>query len=127
MEVFGIMNVAIKIIGIFFVTMAVSFLMRPEWILNVIQFAAKGSRVYIIGAIRLFLAATFLLAARDCARPLIIAAFGVLFLICGVYIFAAGADRMRSMMEWFQKKPLWLFRLLAVVHFVFGCLIIYAV
>ena len=121
------MDVAIKIIGIFFVTMAVSLLMRPEWILNVIQFAAKGSRVYIIGAIRLFLAVTFLLAAHDCARPLIIAAFGVLFLISGISIFAAGADRMRSMMEWFQKKPLWLFRLLSVVVFIFGCLIIYAV
>lgn len=121
------MNVAIKIIGIFFVTMAVSFLMRPEWVLNVIQFAAKGSRVYIIGAIRLFLAATFLIAARECARPPVIAAIGVLFLVSGLFIFAAGADKMCSMIEWFQRKPLWLFRLLAVVHFAFGCLIIYAV
>lgn len=121
------MDTTIKIIGIFFVSLAVCFLIRPEWMLNVSQFVIKGSRIYIIGAIRLFLAVTFLLAARECAKPPIIGVIGLIFLISGIYIFASGADKMRSMIEWFQKKPLWLFRVLSAVLFIIGCLIIYAV
>ena len=120
------MEIIIKFIGIFLVSLAVCFLMRPELILNVSQFIAKGSRIYFVGGIRLFLAVIFLLSARGCSKPLIIGAIGAIFLISGAYIFGAGADKMRSIIDWFQKRPLWLLRFFSAVLFILGCLIIYA-
>jgi hypothetical protein len=120
------MEMIIKIIGIYLVSAGVCFLIRPEFLLNISQFAAKGSRVYFFGGVRLFVSVIFLLAARGCSRPLLLGTIGVIFLVSSVFIFAAGADKMRSIIEWCMRRPL-CFRVWAVVLFIAGCLIIYAV
>jgi len=118
------MYVVIKIIGMVFVLIGIIYLIKPGVIRRLIGLFGHGNRLYFSGLIRLILAVVFLAAARECRKPWVIFAFGILFLLGGFVIFLAGPKRLRPVLEWWQKQSDLLLRVLAVATVVVGVAVI---
>ncbi len=120
------MEIIVKIVGILIVLIGIVFLLKPGVMKWLMDFIKKGKRVYFAGVIRFALAIIFLLGASDCDQKWIIAVFGILFLISGLLIFMLGPEKIRQVLEWYQKQTVLLFRVIAVIVLACGAVIIYA-
>ncbi|MFZ0033612.1 MAG: DUF2065 family protein [Sedimentisphaerales bacterium] len=120
------MDLVIRIIGIVFVFMTIVYLLKPDIMKRLMEFFKQGKRMYFAALIRFVLAIVFLLAARQCSRFWIIFAFGVLFIISGLLIFILGPEKVKSYINWWQKQPLVLLRIMALVGLAIGAIIIYS-
>jgi hypothetical protein len=118
------MDWVIKIIGIVFVLMAIGYLLKPDVIRGLMEFFSKAKRMYLAGVIRFVLAVVFLLAARECRKPWVIFAFGILFLLGGLLIFTIGPKRLAPVLEWWQKQSNLLLRVVALAILAVGVVII---
>lgn len=120
------MNLIVKIIGIVFVCIAIVYLLKPVVMKYLMEFFKRGKRIYFAGLIRFVLAIVFLLAARECAITWVIVVFGILFLVSGLLIFMLGAERTKSILDWYQRQPVILLRVMAVIALAVGAVIIYS-
>jgi len=120
------MDTVVEIIGIVIVCIAVVYLLKPGVMKYLMEFFKKGKRIYFAGLIRFAFAIVFLLAARECKRFWVIFAFGILFLISGLLIFVLGAEKVKSILDWYQKQSLLLLRVLALIALAIGAVIIYS-
>jgi uncharacterized protein YjeT (DUF2065 family) len=121
------MDIVIKGVGIVFVLIGFVFVLRPDimkWLMN---FVKRGKRVYFAALLRFVLAVIFLLGAEQCTRKLIIAAFGILFLLAGLLIFVLGPEKIRRILDWYNNQPLLIFRIIAVIPMALGAVIIFSV
>ncbi len=120
------MDTVIKIVGIVIVFVAIVYLLKPGIMRRIMEFFKKGKRMYFAGLIRFALAIVFLLGANECKMPWVIIAFGILFIISGLLIFMMGAEKLKAMIEWYQKQSALLLRVIAVITLAFGVIIIYS-
>jgi len=120
------MDIVIKSLGILFCIIGIVYLLRPNVIKWLMQFFKQGKRIYFTGLIRFALAIVFLASARECKHPWIIFAFGLLFIIGGLLIFVLGPEKIRRMLEWYQKQSVLLLRVIAVIVLALGAIIIYS-
>jgi uncharacterized protein YjeT (DUF2065 family) len=120
------MSLVIKIIGIIFVFITITYLLKPDIMKRLMEFSKQGRRVYLGALLRFVLAVVFLLAARQCSQFWVIFAFGVLFIISGLLIFILGPEKVKSYITWWQKQPLIFLRLVALIGLAIGALIIYS-
>jgi uncharacterized protein YjeT (DUF2065 family) len=120
------MDIVIRIIGIVFVFMTIVYFLKPNIMKHLMEFFKQGRRMYFAALIRLALAVVFLLAARQCRFFWVIFAFGVLFIISGLLIFILGPERVRAYISWWQRQPLVLLRVIALVGLAIGAIIIYS-
>jgi len=119
------MDIVVKIIGIFFIAIAIVFLLKPTVMNQLMEFFKKGIRIYFAGLLRLAVAVIFLLGARECDITWVIVVFGILFLISGVLVFILGPERIRRMIDWWQKQSILLLRVMAIITLAIGAIIIY--
>jgi uncharacterized protein YjeT (DUF2065 family) len=115
---------AVQIIGIAFFVMAIIYFVRPDIIRVLMEFFKKGRRMYFAGLIRFALAVLFLLAAREAKNFWVIFCLGILFLISGLLIFVLGPEKLRTILDWWQRQSTLLLRVLALVTLVVGVVII---
>jgi uncharacterized protein YjeT (DUF2065 family) len=94
-----------------------------KWLM---EFFKKGKRIYFAGLIRFALAVVFLVAARECKHSWVIFAFGILFIISGLLIFILGLEKLKSIIDWYQKQSVLLLRVVAVIALAIGAVIIYS-
>jgi uncharacterized protein YjeT (DUF2065 family) len=120
------MDTVVKIIGIVFVFITIIYLLKPGVTKRLMEFAVQGRRIYLVALIRFVLAVVFLLAARQCSRVWIKLAVGVLLIISGLLIFILGLEKVKSYINWWQKQPLILLRVMALIGLGLGALIIYS-
>lgn len=120
------MSIVIKIVGIVFILAGAVYLIKPDVIKSLMNFFKQGRRLYFAGLVRFALAVVFLLAARECDITWVIVTFGILFLISGLLIFTLGLDRLKSIIEWWQRQPFLLLRVIALLTLLFGAIIIYS-
>jgi len=120
------MDVAVKIVGIVFVFMTIVYFLKPDIMKRLMEFFKQGRRMYLAAMIRLVLAIVFLLAARQCRQFWVIFVFGVLFIISGLLIFILGSEKVKSYINWWQKQPVMLLRVMALVGLALGAIIIYS-
>ena len=118
------MDQVIRIIGIVIVLIAIAYLLKPGIMKWLMEFFKKGPRIYLAGVIRFVLGVLFLLAATECKKPWVIGAFGVIFLISAVLIFLIGSERLRSVLDWWQKQSNLLLRFAAFIALAVGVVII---
>jgi uncharacterized protein YjeT (DUF2065 family) len=121
-----IMDNVIKALGVIIVGMAVVYILKPDILKRVLKFFSQGRRIYFIAAIRFLLAIIFLLGARECDFPRVIFAFAVLFILSGSLILLLGPEKIRSMLTWYQDRPVGILRVLGLVALIFGAAIIYS-
>ena len=120
------MDIVIKSLGIVFVLIGIVYLLRPDVMKWLMEFFKQGKRIYFAGLIRFALAVVFLLGARECKRFWVIFAFGILFIIGGLLIFILGPEKIKSIIDWWQKQSILLFRVIALITLAFGAIIIYS-
>jgi uncharacterized protein YjeT (DUF2065 family) len=120
------MDIVVKIAGIFFVLIGILYLLKPGILKGLMEFFKQGKRIYFAGLIRFVLAVVFLLAARECDITWVIVVFGILFMLSGLLVFTLGARRLKSLLEWWQKQPFLLLRLVGLIALAIGAVIIYA-
>jgi len=120
------MGIVIQSLGIVFCIIGIVYLLRPDVMKWLMEFFKQGKRIYFAGLIRFALAIVFLAGARECKHPCIIFAFGLLFIIGGLLIFVLGPEKIRRMLEWYQKQPVLIFRVIAVIVLAIGAVIIYS-
>ena len=120
------MDLVVKIVGIVIVAVGVVYLLKPDVMKWLIEFFKQGKRIYFAGLIRLALAVIFLLGARECDITWVIVVFGILFLIGGVLIFILGPEKIRRILDWYQKQSALLLRVIAVIALAIGAVIIYS-
>ena len=120
------MDTIVRIIGIVFVFMTIVYLLKPDIMKRLMEFFKQGRRIYFAAMVRFVLAIVFLLAARQCRQFWIIFAFGVLFIISGLLIFILGLEKVKSYISWWQRQPLVLLRVMALIGLGLGALIIYS-
>ena len=119
------MVAAIKIVGIVCILAGILYMAKPDVPKRVMQFLKTGSRIYLVGMIRFALAVVFLVGAGDCREKWVMVGFGIIFLISGLLVFVLGAARVRAIIDWFQRQPALLARVLGVVPLAIGAVICY--
>lgn len=120
------MDIVVKIIGIVFIFVTSVYLLKPDVMKRLMEFFKQGKRIYFAGLIRFALAIVFLLSARECKQFWVIFAFGILFIIGGLLIFILGSEKIRVVINWYQKQSVLLLRLIAVIGLAIGAVIIYS-
>jgi len=120
------MKIVIQSLGVVIVAVGVVYLLRPDIMKWLMGFFKQGKRIYLAGVIRLALAVIFFLGARECDITWVIVVFGILFLIGGVLIFILGHEKLRRILDWYQKQSALLLRVLAVIALAIGAVIIYS-
>jgi uncharacterized protein YjeT (DUF2065 family) len=124
----GIEHVAtvIKVIGTVIVVMGLVYLIKPQILKEIMRFFAKGGRLYLAALVRFALAIVFFLGARHCGIRWVIVMFGLIFLLSGLLIFMLGLQRARGIINWYQKQPIVIFRIMAIVVLIVGLIILYS-
>jgi uncharacterized protein YjeT (DUF2065 family) len=120
------MEIVVKIIGILIVFIGIVYLLKPGVLKKLMEFMKKGKRIYLAAVLRFALAIIFLLGASECYKQWVIAVFGILFLISGLLIFILGPEKIRQILEWYQKQPSLIFRVIAVIVLACGAVIVYS-
>jgi len=120
------MDIVIQSLGIVFALMGIVYLLRPDVMKWLMEFFKQGKRIYFAGLIRFVLAIVFLLGARECDISWVIAVFGVLFIIGGLLIFILGSERLKSIIDWWQKQSILLLRVIALITLAVGAIIVYS-
>lgn len=120
------MDIIIRVIGIVFVFLAIVYLLKPDIMKRLMEFFKQGKRMYFAGLIRFILAIVFLLGANQCNNFWVILVFGILFIISGLLIFTLGTEKVRLMIDWYQKQSVLLLRVIALIVLAVGAVIIWA-
>lgn len=120
------MDIIIKCVGVLIIFLGIAYLLKPGIMKLLLRFINKGSRIYLAALLRFILAVVFLLGANECDKKEITAVIGVLFLLGGLLIMVLGPKRIRPILDWYDKQPDLIFRIIAVIVIAFGGLIIYS-
>ena len=120
------MVILVKAIGALIAIIGLVFILVPNGIKKAFDFFTTGKKIYMVGILRIIFGIVFLLAASQCRWPEVIRVLGIFFIIAGSFIFILGIRKVKSVIEWWGKKPLLVLRLLSIFALAFGALIIYA-
>jgi hypothetical protein len=120
------MEILVRAIGVLIAILGLILVLTPKGIKAIFDFFAKGKRIYWVGLLRIAFGIIFLLASSVCRWPEVIRVLGVFFIIAGSLIFILGIRKVKSVLEYWSKKPPLLLRFLSLLAVAFGILIIYA-
>ena len=118
------MSTVIKIIGIVIVAIAIVYILKPGVMNRLFEFFKKGKRLYLAVPIRLALAVVFIFGASKCKQPWVMLVFGILLLISAILILVLGPNKLRPMIEWWQKQSDLFARVMALIVLAIGVVII---
>jgi uncharacterized protein YjeT (DUF2065 family) len=118
--------IVIKIVGVLIILLGLLYIVKPQTMKSLLEFFKKGNRIYFAGLLRLVLAAVFLISATECHIPWVIIALGVLMMLGGLLVFVLGPNKIRPILEWWQRQSVILLRVLALIALAMGALVIYA-
>lgn len=120
------MDIVVQCVGVAILLLGIVYLLKPNTVKWLMRFFREGRRMYFAGVLRLALAVIFLLAASECDIRWVIVMFGIIFLISGVLIFVMGPERIRSLLDWYLKRTVFIFRVIALCVITVGAVIIYS-
>lgn len=117
----------IKFAGLLFIAVGALSLFNPGIMKPYIAFWQKGKRLMIGGMLSLLFAVLFLSSASNCRIPIVISVCGIMSFIKGVMILLLGSEKMKTMLDWWYKRPASMVRMFGPIVIIFGILIIYSV
>ena len=120
------MKTFIFIVGLIVLLLGVAILIKPQVSKKLFNFIAKGKRIYLVGILRIVLGVLFLIGALSCDYYWIIIFFGILFCASGLTIFAMKLEKLKAVLNWFDRKPLSFIRLMGIIALLIGAIITYA-
>jgi len=120
------MLILVRLIGIVLVGMGIMYLLNPKTLRQFVAFFEQGRRLYIAGILRIVIGVILLAAASQCRWVGVVLALGILILIGGIVIFILGLERLKSMINWWNKRPLIVIRLMGLIALAVGALLLYS-
>lgn len=120
------MIVLVKLIGVFIACMGLIIFSNPELMKKMISYWRNGNRLYIGGLLRVIFGVIFLFSAFRARSPAFMAALGIFLVIAGMLIFVLGLEKIKKMLDWWDEKPFSVLRLVSIIIFAIGVLIIYS-
>jgi len=106
--------------------MGIAILFRPLWMRQLIIFISKSRMAYVAAGSKTLIGIAFLVLARECKRPNIIIALGVLMTVGPIFFCMLPFAKIQAYMNWWVARPVWMYRVWGVVAALLGGLIIYA-
>jgi uncharacterized protein YjeT (DUF2065 family) len=120
------MIVLARVIGIFISFIGLVVIVRPLVIRRMLAFWRQDKRIYIAGLLRMLFGAIFLLSAAQAKLPMVMTTLGLFLLIAGLLIFIIKPEKIKSMFEYWDKKPSSVLRLMGIIILVIGVLVVYS-
>jgi hypothetical protein len=120
------MILLVKVIGIFIACMGAVIILNPQIMKNMVMFWRQGKKLYFAGVLRILFGVIFLLSVSRAKIPVVMLVFGIFSLIAGILVFILGLEKIRGMLDWWQKRPNGILRLMALLVLILGFLIVYS-
>jgi len=120
------MIVLVKLFGIFIICMGFLILLNPRLMKRMIVFWKQGKRLYLGALIRILFGVVFLLSASQARLSGVMVGLGIFSLLAGMLIFILGLNRLKAILDWWDKKPDLILRLVSLIILAFGALVIYS-
>ncbi|MFC1666295.1 hypothetical protein ACFL0P_00295 [Candidatus Omnitrophota bacterium] len=120
------MLAVVKFIGIFMTSMGIVYALSPETTKRFIAFWKQGKRLYIGAILNILFGVIFLLAASRCRVVGVVLTMGVLSLAKGVVILMFGLEKMKTRLNWWDKRSSLVLRLVGLLTITIGTLLIYS-
>ena len=120
------MLIIVRIFGTLVVVLGIIMVFNPDFMRQFMRFLKQGNRIYGIGVFRILFGILFLLAASEARLVGVMIALGILALIGGTLIFLLGRDKVRSILDWWDRRPQLVLRLWGLLAVAIGSLIIYS-
>jgi len=120
------MRIVIQFIGVAIIVQVCVFLLRIDLLRELVRFLSRGSRLYIVGVLRIALAIILFVGATQCIHKWIIIAIAIILLLSGIVIFTFNPATFKKLLAWYQRRSDLSLRLMAAAGIVLGGLIIYA-
>lgn len=121
------MIILIRSIGFFVIFLGVTVLVSPRFLKEMIAFTKEGKRLYFSIVIKSSCGLAFFLASPQCRLEEVIRVLGLLYLVAPIAVLPLGLEKLKRYCEWWERRPVLVFRLWAVVTTALGGLIVYAV
>ncbi len=121
------MLILVRLISIIIVGMGITFLLSPKTLKQFMAFLKQGRKLYIVGILRLLIGIILLLVASQCRLVGVVVTLGILIFIKGIIIFILGLERIKSMLNWWNKRSLLVIRLMGLIALAVGALLLYSV
>ena len=117
----------IKLTGFVFIFMGIAVIIKPAFLTKFIKFCEKKKRIMLGGIVRLALGLLFLLNASSCKIPEVVITFGIIVLLQGILMLTLKQEKVKAMLDWWNKSPLQVIRLMGIVVITLGWLLICSV
>jgi uncharacterized protein YjeT (DUF2065 family) len=118
------MIVLIKLTGILIAVLGLTIFASPEFTQKLFAFFKTGKRIYYAGVIRTMIGLVLFICASRSSVPLAAISLGLMFLVSGITVFAAEAEKLKTFMSAYSQMPSLVIRLLGLVAASFGILIV---
>lgn len=121
------MSHSVWIVGAIMALWGCMAIFRPEWMKRFVDQMAIGQRFRIAAAVKITIGVLFLILARQCRFDLVITVIGILMAGGSVLVMVAlRPEAIQAWIAWWQKRPVWIFRLWGVFALLFGGVVIVA-
>ncbi len=120
------MILLVKLIGIFMACMGVAIMLNPSVMKKMISFWRKGKKLYAGGLLRVLFGVIFLVSSSQAMFPWVIYILGILMLLGAALIFILGLEKAKAILDWWDRKPHSVLRLMAILILAIGVLVIYS-
>lgn len=118
------MIILVRLVGVLIAVFGAIYLLKPDTMIKMMSFWAKGKRVYTAGFLNIIISIVFLLTALKCKMPLVISLAGILCLTKGIVIFLLGPQGFISKVDKLIKRPVVFLRFMSFLALLLGVLII---
>lgn len=116
-----------KLIGILMACMGIAVVFKPETMKKMVFFWKQDKRIYVAGLLRVIFGSVFLLSAPQAERfPWVIYFSGVFIFFGAIIIFALGLNKIKAMLDRWDKKPVSVLRYMGILFIAMGALVIYS-
>ena len=99
---------------------------QPIRLTSLLRWVQTSLGLYFASLIRIAIGVIMLVWARSCHRPAIIIIIGILAVLGGMVLILLPRSRIQKLIQWFQQRPQWIYRLWGIAAVAFGILIIWA-
>jgi small-conductance mechanosensitive channel len=100
--------------------------LNPNVMKKMISFWRKGKNIYAGALLRVLFGVIFLWSVTQARLPWVIYILGILMLLGAALIFILGLEKTKKILDWWDKKPHSVLRLIAILILAIGVLVIYS-
>jgi hypothetical protein len=114
------------VIGAFIGLWGFAVIVRPEWMNRFLAIVSKGWGIWCAAAAKSVVGVLFLILATGCRMPWVVIVLGVLMASALLVTLVVTPGKFKLMVEWIQKKPLWVYRFWGILAILFGGIVLFA-